>query len=184
MADATVPKWKLLQNKKQSLYSNSTEKAQKVSRRNRGSGRYEPKGDDVGGSDAWKGQAFGLASSRAAAPRFDPKLRRGELYYGQKRPLSTDVCPDEPVANFLDRCPRDAKKAKVAPLAAAAAKKAKKAKKKKAVVLSSSSSSSSSSSDSSDSSDSDSDSDSDSSSSSSSSGSSSSSSSSSSSDSS
>ena len=40
MADATVPKWKLLQNKKQSLYSNSTEKAQKVSRRNRGRGQW------------------------------------------------------------------------------------------------------------------------------------------------
>ena len=112
-----------------SIYANSTERAQKVSRRARGTGRYAPKGADVGGADSWKGAAFGLASSKAKNPRFDPKLRRGELYYGQKRPLSTDVCPDEPRTSFLDRCPAP-KRVRPAAAAAAATKKKKKKKKK------------------------------------------------------
>ena len=76
------------------------------SRRSKQADRYVPKNtDDLGGADAYVGAVFGSAHTKAARPRFDPKLRRGELYYGQKRPLSTDVCPDEPRSSFLDRCP-------------------------------------------------------------------------------
>ena len=76
------------------------------SRRSKQADRYVPRNtDDLGGADAYVGAVFGSAHTKAARPRFDPKLRRGELYYGQKRPLSTDVCPDEPRSSFLDRCP-------------------------------------------------------------------------------
>mmetsp|Transcript_23845 Transcript_23845/g.71702 ORF Transcript_23845/g.71702 Transcript_23845/m.71702 type:complete len:130 (-) Transcript_23845:30-419(-) len=108
---------------------------------------YVPKhSDDLGGADAWRGSVFGSASTKAARPRFDPKLRRGELFYGQKRPLSTDVCPDEPRSSFLDRCPAPKKKEPAPP--------AKKKRKKAKVVAPPSSSSSSSDSSSSSSSDS------------------------------
>ena len=63
--------------------SRSYGKAQ--SRRSKQADAYVPRNaDDLGGADAYVGPFFGSAHTKATRPRFDPKLRRGELYYGQK----------------------------------------------------------------------------------------------------
>ena len=57
----------------------------------------------------WQGRAWGLASTKVGG-RQNPKATRfgsgsrGELYYGQKRELSTDLPPDDP-GSFLSRGP-------------------------------------------------------------------------------
>jgi len=56
----------------------------------------------------WKGQAWGLASTKvggrqdASKTRFSASGSGGELYYGQKRKFNTDLPPDDPVS-FLSR---------------------------------------------------------------------------------
>ena len=56
----------------------------------------------------WKGNAWGLASTQvqgrqsAKDTRFSSGARRGELWYGQKRQLNTEL-PPEDAPNFLGR---------------------------------------------------------------------------------
>ena len=57
---------------------------------------------------AWKGNAWGLASTQvqgrqsAKDTRFSSGSRNGELWYGQKRQLNTELPPDD-ARNFLAR---------------------------------------------------------------------------------
>ena len=77
--------------------------------------RYKPHGDQQ--QDTWKGKAFGLASSTSRRRAFDPKKARGELFYGERRPLNLDKPPEDPGGSFLLRG-SDKKKKDESPAAA------------------------------------------------------------------
>ena len=61
--------------------------------------RYKPHGDQQ--QDTWKGKAFGLASSTSRRRAFDPRKARGELFYGERRPLNLDKPPEDPHNSLL-----------------------------------------------------------------------------------
>ena len=97
-----VSRWRQRQAAKQMMYAMSVEgsgDAIAARRHLQSSSKYEPEIEN------WKGKAWGLASTKVS-DRQDPKKTRfsgsgsgrGETYYGQKRELSSELPPEDPVS--------------------------------------------------------------------------------------
>ncbi|KOO29335.1 hypothetical protein Ctob_006248 [Chrysochromulina tobinii] len=99
-----VSRWQQRKAMKVMMYAMSDEQRGDVaSRRMQAqSAKYVPQVQN------WKGEAWGLASTKVGG-RQDPSKTRisassgsGELYYGQKRKFNTDLPPEDP-SSFLNR---------------------------------------------------------------------------------
>ena len=110
-----VSRWKQRQAAKSMMYAMSSEgSGGSVAARRQHSiaAKYEPPT-----SNEWKGQAWGLASTKVGGKQNAKSTRfsgnggsrsGGELYYGQKRQLSSDLPPEDPVS-YLSRKPKPEK---------------------------------------------------------------------------
>ena len=101
-----VSRWQQRKAAKAHMYATSTEQEGRgvAARRQLATdSKYVPRT-----GQNWKGSAWGLASTQVSGrqnekhTRFSSGARRGELWYGEKRQLNTDLPPDD-APNFLAR---------------------------------------------------------------------------------